>query len=83
MFTERRAVSRTDAFKLGRLVMHDRTLLVDCLVWNRSAVGAMLEIEPDTDVPQRFRLVAESLQVDRACRVNWRWGRKMGVSFVD
>ncbi|ACL61838.1 hypothetical protein [Methylobacterium nodulans] len=82
MIIERRKAYRMDAFKLGQIVLQDRGP-VDCLVWNRTPLGAMLEIEPEDEVPQRFRLVVASLLIDRPCLVRWRRGRKLGVSFVD
>ncbi|ACL57607.1 hypothetical protein Mnod_2644 [Methylobacterium nodulans ORS 2060] len=83
MLHERRRAKRTDAFKLGCIVMGDRALLIDCLVWNKSEIGAMLEVEPSAEVSEHFRLVVGSLHVDRACELRWRRGRKMGVRFVD
>ncbi|MFE1602240.1 pilus assembly protein PilZ [Methylobacterium sp. ID0610] len=82
MTSDRRTTYRMDAFKLGLIRPADGEP-IDCLVWNRTALGLMLEVEPEAEVPPLFRIVVESLRIDRGCRIRWRQGRKLGVSYVD
>ena len=82
MFVERRRRPRRNAFKLGSIIINEKLSPLDCLVWNANDHGAMIEVSPDVMLPETFRLIATSLFIDRACRVVWRNGRKVGVEFA-
>ncbi|MBP1183052.1 pilus assembly protein PilZ [Methylobacterium sp. PvR107] len=82
MLNERRRQLRRNGFKTGSIFVGDTPDAVDCLVWNLSEFGALLEVETATELPSRFRLVSPSLFVDRNCQTIWRDGRKIGVAFV-
>lgn len=82
MSDERRRRPRKNGFKTGSIFVGDDPSEVDCLVWNLSELGVMLEVESETELPQEFRLVAASLLIDRRCTTIWRDGRKIGVAFV-
>lgn len=79
---ERRRQPRRNGFKTGSIFVGDRSNEVDCLVWNLSDFGALVEIETGTELPSHFRLIASSLLIDRECKIIWRDGRKIGVAFV-
>ncbi|WP_162560944.1 hypothetical protein [Methylobacterium durans] len=55
---------------------------MDCLIWNVSELGALIEVEPDAHPPDRFRVVATGLNLDRNSMQIWRDGRQIGVAFV-
>jgi hypothetical protein len=82
MFIERRRQPRRNGFKTGSLLRHDDPQPTDCLVWDLSDFGALIEVEKSADVPANFRLVATTLFLDRECKTIWRDGRKIGVAFV-
>ena len=82
MFVERRKAARRNAFWLGRLFFHEAPRQLDCLVWDASRLGVLVEVEPAVDVPPRFRLVVTSQNIDRDCMAIWRDGRIVGVAFT-
>jgi hypothetical protein len=82
MFVERRRKPRRNAFKLGSIIINEKSLPLDCLVWNANDHGAMIEVSPDVMLPETFRLIATSLFIDQNCSVVWRNERKVGVEFA-
>ena len=83
MDTERRRQRRDDAFKTGTLFFAEGRQCADCLVWNLSMFGAMLEVEDETEISNSGRFICERLYADRAYRMIWRDGRKLGIEFED
>ena len=79
---ERRRQPRRNGFKTGSIFAGDDAHEVDCLVWNLSDFGALVEVEAGTELPSQFRLMAAPLFIDRECKTIWRDGRKIGVAFV-
>lgn len=82
MDPERRRHPRRDVLKTGTLFFADHRQCLDCLIWNLSEGGAMVEIEPQAIVADLGRLISEVLSLDRAYSVVWRDGRKLGVAFI-
>ena len=82
MADERRRQPRRNGFKTGSILVSDNPGDVDCLVWNLSDFGALIEVEPGVTLPCEFRLVAVPLSIDRQCMTIWRDGRKIGVAFI-
>ncbi|KAB1072945.1 pilus assembly protein PilZ [Methylobacterium planeticum] len=82
MFVERRAAVRRDALVFGRLFFHEAPQMHDCLVWTASELGALIEVEPGIDVPDRFHAVIPSLGIDRDAMIVWRDGRRIGVAYI-
>ncbi|WP_132254274.1 pilus assembly protein PilZ [Methylobacterium segetis] len=82
MFVERRKAPRRNAFKLGSIFFHEKPHRLDCLIWNLSDFGALIEVEPDTRPPIRFRMTVAALHLDCNAMQIWRDGRKIGVAFV-
>lgn len=83
MQAERRNASRQDCFKIGDLLFPDFGRSEDCLVWNLSSGGAMVELPPSVDLPERCRLSLWQFNLDRHCRRVWQAGRKAGLAFLD
>lgn len=79
---ERRKQLRRNGFKTGSIFVGDGSEEVDCLIWNLSDFGAMVEVDNKIVLPTNFHLVAASLFIDRRCKMIWRDGRKLGVAFV-
>ena len=57
-----------------------RHLTVECVLRNLSPGGACLAVE--TMTPDEFRLFWSGDQLGRNCRVIWRSGNRLGVSFA-
>ncbi len=76
--SERRAAPRHRVLKRGMIQFHHLT--VECVVRNLSPGGACLAVE--TMTPEEFRLFWSGDLLGRDCRVVWRSGNKLGVSFA-
>ncbi|AWN41401.1 hypothetical protein [Methylobacterium durans] len=55
---------------------------LECLVWELTVDGAIIEIEPQAVAPNLFRLQSPALALDETCRVTHREGRKLTVRFA-
>jgi hypothetical protein len=53
--------------------------MVDCNLVDFSPGGACLEVGPQVTLPARFELVHGNTR--KRCRVVWKAGRRIGVSF--
>lgn len=53
----------------------------DCTVRNLSATGAALEVATPLYIPDRFRLIVQSDDLNQPCHVVWRKERRIGVAF--
>jgi PilZ domain len=78
--TDKRASQRQRTFKAGSIVFN-YAAGIDCIVKNRSAVGAMIEVESQLGVPDSFVLVIDCDKVRQPCSVVWRKGNRIGVEF--
>jgi hypothetical protein len=54
---------------------------IECTVRNMSEARAALEIVSPLYIPDRFTLFIQSEQSKLTCRIVWRTGKRMGVSF--
>ncbi|MDR7039880.1 hypothetical protein J2X36_004658 [Methylobacterium sp. BE186] len=72
---------RRNAFRFGVIRFDSEPVGLECLVWELTGDGAILEIEPHSIAPNLFRLESADLSLDRACRVTGREGRKLTVQF--
>jgi PilZ domain len=54
---------------------------IDCTVRNLSETGAALEVLSPLYIPDRFTLVIQTEQLERACHIVWRKERRIGVAF--
>jgi PilZ domain len=75
--SERRSAPRHRVLKRGMIQF--RHLTVECVVRNLSPGGACLMVE--TLTPDQFRLFWSDDLLGRSCRVVWRSGNRLGVSF--
>lgn len=72
---------RQRTLKSARIVIDAQTPVLECVVRNLSAHGALLLV-PSLAVPDRFDLVLSASQARHACRVAWRAHDRVGVEFV-
>lgn len=81
MPNELRDVPRSHALKTGEIFFGEPLECRDCLVWDISRTGAMIEVELDAAAPEKMRLISSGLALDQFCKVIWRDGRKVGLKF--
>jgi hypothetical protein len=71
---------RTRTFKSGTISLG--ALSLDCLIRNLSKTGACLELKGSSEtLPDEFKLIIKPESLFRTCKVKWRDGHKVGVSF--
>lgn len=77
---DHRASHRNRTYKAGSI---DFGLgLLDCTVRNLTDKGASLETASPFGFPDRFNLLVVSDGTQKACRVVWRRGQRLGVVFI-
>lgn len=81
MTDNRRLEPRKNAFRFGSLAIDGQTGARDCLVWDESDTGAMIEVSTEEPIPDRFSLTIGEHHRPRACSVMRRDGRRLGVVF--
>lgn len=83
MTDNRRLEPRKNAFLFGSILFDDRSPEIDCLVWDESPSGAMIEITGPAPIPDQFNLAIGPHRRPRTCTVVRRDGRRLGVVFGD
>ena len=63
----------------AKIVVGPRAPAIDCRLIDFSAGGACLDVGPQVSLPPRFELVHGHTR--KRCRVVWKAGRRVGVSF--
>ena len=76
-----RRSARKDACRIGAVQIDGAPAPVECLVWDISDRGAMIEVE-SLDVPDTFTLSVGKYLRPRLCSVVRREGRRLGVTFA-
>jgi hypothetical protein len=77
---ERRKAPRQRTFKTGSITLPHG--IVECLIRNMSANGAMLEFLKPALVPDDFTLLIKPDMTQRQCRVTRRKALRIGVEFA-
>jgi hypothetical protein len=77
---ERRQGLRQRTFKTGSITLPHGVM--ECLIRNMSADGALLEFLQPPLVPDDFRLFLRPDMTQRQCHVVWRKKLRIGVEFV-
>lgn len=81
---ERRAVARTRVRRNAEIVLSRRpsaAATLPCLLRDLTSIGACLSVAGPDRVPDTFELTLDRGRSLRPCRVRWRSGDRMGVSF--
>jgi len=78
--SERRTSLRKRVIQSGTILTPDGNSVFNCIVRNRNADGASLEIPNTIGLPATFKLAIGTEQ-PRACRVVWRRLNRIGVQF--
>ena len=77
---ERRLMPRMRTLKSARIVIDSHGPVLDCVVRNLSARGALLLVS-SLAVPDRFELILSTSGARRTCKVAWRAHDRVGVRF--
>ena len=80
MTTNRRA-ERRRVLKTGSIT-YDLGAGLECAIRNLSNTGALLESRVDNVIPNEFSLLIKPEGIRRECRIVWRAGRRLGVTFI-
>ena len=54
---------------------------ISCNVKNISETGALFEANTPLFIPDKFKLIVETENINRPCQVVWRKEKRMGVEF--
>jgi PilZ domain len=79
MGEDNRIAQRRRVLKAGSINFGDRE--IPCTVRSVSATGAALEVATPLYIPDRFKLVVQSDNLNQPCHVVWRKQRRIGVAF--
>jgi len=80
--TERRDVARTRVRHDAEIVITRRgATKMQCTLHDLTSTGACLTLAGASEVPDTFELTFDRGRSHRPCRVKWRTGDRLGVSF--
>jgi hypothetical protein len=79
--SERRRAPRQLALKTGKIRALYLPSDIDCAIFNISSKGASILLPIGTRVPDTFQLTIDPGRDDYICRLAWKSGNKIGVSF--
>jgi hypothetical protein len=83
MSLENRAAQRRYVRHPAILLNGDGSIFCLCTMKDVSATGAKLELQTDSEVPDRFTLLLSKYgKVRRECKVSWRSKTAIGIRFV-
>ncbi|MGV7033177.1 PilZ domain-containing protein [Methylobacterium symbioticum] len=77
----RRTSPRSNAFIFGHLHPETDDAAIECMIWDISPEGAMIEVPDQNAVPDRFGLTVPGEDTARTATVMWRAGRRLGLRF--
>ena len=79
---ERRTAPRVRTLLSGKIMLGGGGV-IDCMLRNRSATGARLQVPSIVGIPDHFTLLIEPARERHPVRVAWRKQTEIGVAFVD
>src|SRR5580704_11637680 len=78
---ERRRARRARTLRAGKILLNNKSSIIDCTVRNLSADGACLRVASVTGIPPSFDLLVDGENASLACDVIWQSRDHVGVSF--
>ena len=78
---ERRLQPRVSVSKAGKITLDSGTN-IECVIVNRSNDGVCIEVDSPNRIPESFLLTIGADGIDRACRVLWRLGKRLGLKWL-
>lgn len=79
----RRTLQRTHVLRNAKILVSSRSPVIHCTVHNITSAGACLSLANTQGLPTEFELTFEHGRTRRACRVIWRSGNGLGVTFLN
>jgi len=76
----RKLEPRVGCSKIAKIFLDNGTN-IECVIQNRSTIGVCIEAESPTRIPDSFMLAMRADGIKRACRVVWRFGKRIGLAF--
>ena len=83
MDSERRASTRRQVRKDGKIIFVDQPFFIECAIRNISGDGALLTMLVNFPLPKEIMLWEERSGTIYECDVRWRREHLVGVRFVD
>jgi hypothetical protein len=77
---ERRKLTRTRVLK-GAKILLAKSSVIDCVVWDLTIRGAVLQVPNTYGLPETFDLTLDAGHSIRPSRLVWRKLNKAGVEF--
>jgi hypothetical protein len=80
-------IDLADAREANRTSVLDMALIrfgeasVSCVIRNLSDAGAALEVGPQSEIPDQFKLIVMRKKKIYSCNIVWRKESRIGVSF--
>jgi hypothetical protein len=78
----RAELRRRTRLRSGKLLAKDNGFIVECLIRERSDVGARLQLARMVDIPDRIGLFDDDATSIRAAEVVWHRGHQLGIRFT-
>ncbi len=78
---DRRKAPRFRTLKGGSIAF-ERVAGLPCVIRNLTDVGACIEVDGNTSVPDAFSLIIKPEITRHNCEVIWRKGQRVGVEFA-
>jgi PilZ domain len=78
---ERRSVPRTRVLRNAEIFLSDREAVLHCTLLDLTRFGARLSLASTYKIPESFELTFDNGRTRRKCRVVWRTGTRLGISF--
>src|SRR5580704_2108429 len=78
---ERRRARRARTLRAGKILLNNKSSVIDCTVRNLSADGACLRVASVAGIPPSFDLLIDGETASLACDVIWQSPDQVGVSF--
>lgn len=80
--SDRRSTDRRRVIKGCRVLFNNRASTLDCVVRNLSKDGARVQTETPHLIPDEFELLIVQEGIIYPCKVAWRRGDEIGVTFT-
>ena len=79
----RTRASRSRTLLAARIVYHEGSATLDCVIRNMSETGAKLGCDAGVTIPAVFDLHIIQKNVTRRASLKWQSGTELGVAFLD
>ncbi|AXS40720.1 PilZ domain-containing protein [Breoghania sp. L-A4] len=79
---EKRKLHRPRMLQGGKIVYGMNNLLIDCMIRDRTDMGARLKVAISADVPNQIRLFVTGDNALTPARIIWRSEREIGIEFT-